>query len=416
MSREFDVVIIGAGVIGAVAAGLLVARGLCAAARVAIVAEHLPGESRSPEGSRAEEDWDLRVFALSRASELVLKDCGVWDRLPPARVFGFERMCVWDASGVAGGSGSLTFDCADIGEPNLGSIVDGRVLQTHCLNAARAAGIVVIEAAAQAVAMTGAQVCLELRDGRTLRGGLLVAADGADSITRGLLGIETAGHVYVQDALVAHVRTRESHRNTAWQRFLATGPLAFLPLPDGRVSIVWSTTRAEAARLRRLDPREFGIALTAASGAVLGDCELVTPIASFPLQLRYALDYLRPRAVLLGDAAHVVHPLAGQGLNLGLADAAALAQVLGEGGRAGEFGDMRLLRRYERWRKSENLLAAAALDGLERLFSNTNPALTALRTAGLSGVGRLPFLKNYFARRALGLSGDVPSMPAVWKT
>jgi 2-octaprenylphenol hydroxylase len=410
MSREFDAVIVGAGVIGAVAAGLLVARKLCPAARVAIVAEHFPADSRP------EDDWDPRIFALSRASELVLKECGVWDRLPQARVFGFERMCVWDASGKAGGAGSLRFDCADIGEPNLGSIADGRALQTHCLQAARAAGIVLIEAALQDVATTGAEACLGLRDGRELRGKLLIAADGAESRTRRLLGIETAGHAYVQDALVAHVRTSQPHQNTAWQRFLSTGPLAFLPLPDGRVSIVWSTTRAEAMRLRRLDALEFGVALTAASGAVLGDCELATPIASYPLQLRYALEYVRPRAVLLGDAAHVVHPLAGQGLNLGLLDAAALAEVLGEAGGAGEFGDMRVLRRFERWRKSENLSAAAALDGLERLFSNTNPALTALRAAGMSSIDRIPFIKRQLARRALGLSGDLPVMPALWKS
>jgi 2-polyprenylphenol 6-hydroxylase len=223
-----------------------------------------------------------------------------------------------------------------------------------------------------------------------------------------LLGIGTAGHSYNQDALVAHVQTAQAHANTAWQRFLSTGPVAFLPLNDGRCSIVWSVTRSKADLLRSMDEEAFGIALTEASGAALGQCTLTSKVASFPLKLQYAVDYARPRAVLLGDAAHVVHPLAGQGLNLGLLDCAALAQVLGEAGGAGNFGDYQQLRRYERWRRSENIIAAAALDGLERLFSNSDALSVGLRSAGLSAVAKMPFLKRGFAQRALGLAGDVP--------
>jgi 2-polyprenylphenol 6-hydroxylase len=237
---------------------------------------------------------------------------------------------------------------------------------------------------------------------------LLIGADGAESKTRELLGIETAGHAYRQDALVAHVRTSKPHCNTAWQRFLGTGPLALLPLPDGRVSIVWSAALPEAARLRALDHAAFGAALKTAGGAVLGDCELSSPLASFPLKLNYALEYARPRAVLLGDAAHVIHPLAGQGMNLGLLDCAVLADVLGDAAGVAYFGEHRLLRRYERRRRSENLLAAAAMDGLERLFSSTDPWSAGLRATGLSAVGRMGFVKRALSRRALGLTGDVP--------
>jgi len=420
MSREFDVVIVGAGIIGAAMAGLLLARKLAESGRVAIIAERLTPGGGTAAGAAAAAgteapgtgpaaDWDLRVFALSRASQRLLQLCGVWQHLPPQRVFAYERMCVWDASGVPQGAGSLTFDCAEIGEPNLGFIVEGRALQERCLYAARAAGTVVIEAGVQEVAVNDSEARIRLSDGRDLRGRLLIAADGAESRTRDLLGIDTAGHAYHQDALVAHVRTVGSHRNTAWQRFLATGPLAFLPLPDGRSSIVWSAARAEAARLRALDAAAFGAALTAASGAVLGDAELTTPVASFPLKLQYAVDYVRPRAVLLGDAAHAVHPLAGQGLNLGLLDCASLAEVLSAAGGRPLLGDYRVLRRYERWRRSENLLAATAFDGLERLFSNANPAMAQLRSAGLIAVARLPFIKRQFAKRALGLIGDVPA-------
>lgn len=418
MSRDFDAVIVGAGATGTVMASLLLTRKLAEPGRVAIVADRcaaeraaadaLPTNAAAPSAAAASADWDLRVFALSRASQRLLQLCGVWQTLPITRVSPYERMCVWDASGEPGGSGSLTFDCAEIGEPNLGHIVEGRALHEQCLRAARAAGAVMIEAQVERVTVDDAEAFVRLTDGRELRGKLLVAADGAASKTRELLGIGTAGHAYHQDALVAHVRTATPHNKTAWQRFLNTGPLAFLPLPDGRSSIVWSTTRAEAARLRALDAAAFGTAVTAASGGVLGEVELTTPIASFPLKLQYALEYVRPRAVLLGDAAHAVHPLAGQGLNLGLLDCAALAQVLGSVDNRDQLGEARLLRRYERWRKSENLLAAAALDGLERLFSSANPAIAGLRSAGLGMVGKIPYLKRRFAQRALGLIGDVP--------
>jgi 2-polyprenylphenol 6-hydroxylase len=402
-SRDFDVVIVGGGVIGAAMASLLVVRKLVAPGRVAIIADRF--SAMPPAGA----DWDLRVFALSRASQRLLNVCGVWEALPAQRVFAYERMCVWDADGEPHGKGALNFDCAEIGEPNLGFIVDGRTLQWQCVQAARSAGAVMIEAGLERLVAADADMSIRLSDGRELRGQLLIAADGAESKTRELLGIETAGHNYRQDALVAHVRTAKSHRNTAWQRFLKEGPLAFLPLPDGRSSIVWSTTVAEAARLSALDPQRFAAALTAASSGPLGECELSTPLASFPLKLQYALEYARPRAVLLGDAAHVVHPLAGQGLNLGLLDCAALAEVLGRAGSAGFFGEHKLLRSYERWRRSENLLAAAALDALERLFASADPVSTGLRAAGLTVVDKLPFVKSRLAQRALGLSGDVPA-------
>jgi 2-octaprenylphenol hydroxylase len=236
-------------------------------------------------------------------------------------------------------------------------------------------------------------------------------ADGTDSPTRTQSGIRTAGHAYSQDALVAHVHTAQSHRNTAWQRFLPTGPLAFLPLPDGRSSIVWSIERGAAARLRGLDREQFGRELTEASGGVLGACELRSAIGSFPLRLQYATSYVAPRIALLGDAAHVVHPLAGQGLNLGLLDCAALVEVL-EDRADGALGDLSVLRRYERWRKSENLLAATAFDGLERLFSQSSPWVSGLRVFGLGAVGRVPWLRRELARRALGLVGDVPRFRA----
>jgi len=400
-ARDFDIVIVGAGIIGTVMASLLVARKVALPGRVAIVAGRF---AAAPPPA----DWDVRVFALSRASERLLRLCGVWDALPADRVSAYERMCVWDALGEPLGKGSLCFDSAEMGEPNLGFIVEGRALQWQCLLAARSAGAVLLEAELSSLVAGDADVAIRLGDGRTLRSQLLIGADGPESTTRRLLGIETAGHAYQQDALVAHVETQKPHGNTAWQRFLDTGPVAFLPMPDGRSSIVWSATLAEAERLRALTREQWGAALTEASDGVLGDCIASALPVSYPLKLQYAERYTGPRAVLLGDAAHVVHPLAGQGMNLGLLDCAELAAVLAEGGSAGYFGEHRLLRRYERRRRSENLVAAAGLDGLERLFASRSALAGGLRRAGLDLVNRVSPLKREFAQRALGLAGDVP--------
>jgi 2-octaprenylphenol hydroxylase len=426
MSRQFDVIIVGAGPVGCATAALLIARGVAEPGRIAVLTDRNPqpatpagsagpGRADIPAGASAEAGaaptwipWDLRVFALSRASQRLLEICGVRQLLPSELVFPYERMCVWDESGAPQGKGSLTFDCAEMGEPDLGVIVDGRALQEACVRAAAAAGAVSIESGCERVGPGERGLRIELRDGRTLNTRLLVAADGVASKTRELMNIAAAGHTYHQDALVAHVRTAEPHRRTAWQRFLSTGPLAFLPLSDGRSSIVWSMGRAQAERLRALDAGAFSAAVHAASGGVLGEIELTTPVAGFPIQLQYALDYVRPHAVLVGDAAHAVHPLAGQGLNLGLLDCASLVEALEEAG-AGSLGDHGPLRRYERRRKSENLLAATALDGLERLFSSSNPGIARLRVAGLGAVGALPFVKRGLAQRALGIGGDVPS-------
>ena len=424
MSRQFDIIIVGAGAIGATMASVLLARKQVARERIAVIGDRLParGAASMPDApptamsaaaptlhAALTQDWDLRVFALSRASQRLLELGGIWPMVPPGRKFAYERMCVWDAGGTPRGAGSLTFDCAEIGQPNLGHIVDGRLLTASCLNAAAAAGATLIEGSLQAIQIHDAEARVRLEDGRDLAAKLVIAADGTASKTRELLGIETAGHAYHQQALVAHVRTAVSHRNTAWQRFLPGGPLAFLPLSDGRSSIVWSVATEEAQRLRALDAAGFCAALEEASGGCLGALELTTALAAFPLSLAYALEYVRPRAVLIGDAGHAVHPLAGQGLNLGLLDCATLAQVLGEAGSdADTLGDYRQLRSYERRRKSENLMAATALDGLERLFASGDAGLARLRMLGLGAVERMPFVKRNLARRALGLAGDVP--------
>ena len=401
MRLEFDVAIVGAGPVGSVLAALLVTRRVCAPGRIALIDPQL---ARDGDGA----DWDLRVFAINRASQRLLAASGVWARLPRSRINPYERLCVWDATGSAAGAGSLTFDCAEIGEPDLGSIVDGRSLKWHALQAARALGVVVVEADVRAVSIEETAARIRLGDGRDLSAGLVAVADGSESPTRQRLGIGTAGHSYASDALIAHVTTSVAHQDSAWQRFLPTGPLAFLPLSDGRSSIVWSLVRDEADRLCGLDPTSFGEALEVASAGVLGKTRLDTGLGRYPLRLRTAEQFVRERVALVGDAAHAVHPLAGQGLNLGLLDCGALVAVLEAAADPRTFGDRRVLRRYERWRKSEVLPAAAGFDAFDRLFSNADPVRAALRSTGLGLVGRAPFAKRWFAARALGTAGDLP--------
>jgi len=211
--------------------------------------------------------------------------------------------------------------------------------------------------------------------------------------------------------VVAHVRTELPHQTTAWQRFLPTGPVAFLPLADGRCSIVWSANEMEAARILALDDAGFCAALTAASDSRLGTVQSTTRRLAFPLQRLHAREYVRGRFALAGDAAHALHPLAGQGVNLGLLDAAALAEVIGDAVQKGrDVGDLGVLRRYERWRKGDNLAMIFALDAFKRLFSNENAGISMVRNAGLRAVDRFTPLKHAFVRRAMGLSGDLPAL------
>lgn len=396
MSRDFDILIVGAGIAGSALAASLVRRKAVSPERIALVAD------RFATRPAADLELDLRVFAMSRASQRLLEALGVWQQLPPDRLNAYDRMCVWDAQDAPDSAAALRFDCAEIGEPDLGHIVEGRALQWLTLEAARRAGVALIQAGVNSVTISDAAATLTLSDSRQLQAGLIVAADGADSALRALLQIDAVGHSYHQQAVVAHVRTAQPHRRTAWQRFLPTGPLALLPLGDGRSSLVWSVDSARAEALMALTPDAFDNKLTDASGAVLGRCTLSTPRARFPLQLKVASHYVRPRFALLGDAAHSVHPLAGQGLNLGLLDCAALTDLLSSL-KPAQFGELRVLRRYERERKSENLLAATAFDGLNRLFSNSHPLLSGLRSAGLGSVARVPALRRFFARNALGI-------------
>ena len=391
------ILIAGAGVVGLSVAALL-ATGRCAdRLRVRVL------EARAQPEWRADET-DLRVYALSRASQRVLDSVGAWQRVAARRACAYRRMHVWEGSDPS--AGALEFDSAEIAEPDLGHIVEDSLLRralaevlaaTPNSELAHGAGLESVDIDARAARV-------RLADGRAAQGAVLVAADGSESTIRGMLELPVAARSYGQTGVVTHVATERPHRETAWQRFLPGGPLAFLPLADGRSSVVWSSPSERAAELLAAEPGAFLAELQRASAGVLGELGPCSQRLGFPLQALHAHRYCVPRAVLVGDAAHTVHPLAGQGMNLGLLDAAALARVIEDALLAGEDpGDLKVLRRYERERKGANLEMLVALDALHRLFAL--PAWAApLRGVGLRAVDGSAVAKRFFMRRALGLN------------
>src|SRR5918993_2511212 len=397
MAGTPTVIVAGAGVVG-LAIAVLLATGRCAdRLRVAVL------DARPPPRWRADE-MDARVYALSRASQQLLAHVGVWQGIAQARAAPYRRMRVWEGPD-AHAANALDFDSADVGEPDLGHIVEDTLLRTVLADALAAApqAQLVIGAQIESVAPQTNEVVVALGEGGTMRATALLAADGSESAVRRLLGLPVARHRYEQTAVVTHVTSRGEHQETAWQRFLPGGPLALLPLADGRSSIVWSLPTAEAERLLAATDTEFLAELTKASTGVIGELTACGRRVAFPLQALHALRYTAPRVALLGDAAHTVHPLAGQGMNLGLLDAASIAAIIEDALLAGEdVGDLKVLRRYERQRKGDNLAMLAAFDALNRLFALPGWALP-LRSLGLRAVEAAHPVKRALMRKALGL-------------
>jgi len=399
--NETDVAIVGGGITGTTLALALRGSGL----RVTLLEAGAPPEAPVLQALTVV-DYDARVSALTPRSQRLLARLGVWDGLAAARICPYTRMSVWDAEGT----GAIAFDCAEVAAPALGYIAENRLVQCALNARLQGSGIDVRwQHPVSAAEIQGDGGCrLQFAYGGELACRLLVAADGARSPLRQQLGFRTREWDYGHHAIVATVATEKPHDNTAWQRFLPTGPLALLPLggdPQRRFcSIVWSIDSDRMPALLEADDAVFAQALGEAFEFRLGRIEAVSARAAFPLRQCHAVSYVKPGVALLGDAAHAIHPLAGQGVNLGLSDAAVLAEELQRAAERGlEPGDEAVLLRYQRRRKSDNLLMMAAMDGFKRLFEQRALPVRWLRNAGMRGVGRVGPVKRALIRHAMGV-------------
>jgi 2-octaprenylphenol hydroxylase len=389
MRVDFDLVIVGGGLVGASLAAALAGSGLS----TALVEAAVP--RINPDGA-----WDSRIYAISPGSAALLRDCGAWQRLDPARIQPVEAMVVFgDAR-----SARLELSAYDTGLPELCHIVESRAIEA-ALHATleEVEGLQRFMPAQPASLEFDAHVAvLALEDGRSLRTRLVVGADGAQSWIRSAAGIAATERPYDQVGVVANFETGEWHGAVARQWFRSDGVLALLPLPGNRVSMVWSTWSQRAAELVAASPESLEEWVAAATGNALGDLKLITPARGFALRLLRVTELVRPRLALVGDAAHNVHPLAGQGVNLGFQDVRELAAVLRGRGMQDDCGDRALLRRYERSRREPVAVMQFATDGLQRLFNNEVAGLRWLRNTGLQMTDALPKLKSMLVQHALG--------------
>ena len=387
---QVDVAIVGAGVVGATCALALAKLGL----DVALV------EGREPPRWSAENP-DLRVYAFAPDNAALLQECGVWDAVLAARAPAYRRMRVWDGAG----GGELAFDADALGREQLGWIIENNLLVDRLWAALPAAGVHLnCPARVESMEQDEEGVRLRLDNGSRVDARLAIAADGADSSLRELAGLQVSAHDYAQRGVVAFVETDASNEATAWQRFLPTGPLAFLPFVDGRSSIVWTLPDSEAQRVLALDDDAFNRELTNAFAARLGEVRVVSNRAAFPLRRQLAESYLAGKVLLMGDAAHVVHPLAGQGVNLGLRDVVRLRDLIVDAqSRRADWTSSHRLARWARECRSANAAAAYTFDGINRMFSNDEMHATLLRGKLLGLAGKLPGITTMFWKRASGL-------------
>ena len=393
-----DVVISGGGLVGCTLAGLLSRAGV-----QCVLVDTRPAPQAGAEGST-----DPRALAITLASENILKAIGAWRHIPVERIGTFTRMEVWDGAGT----GKVEFDSIAVGAAALGYIIEQPLLQ-HTLDRLMEylPGVKVLrENHVAAISASDEEIRVQLARGQTVTAGLLAAADGSRSPTRELAGIEFPLHDYHQHAVACVVQTFLPHNHVARQRFMDTGPLAFLPMADPhQCGIVWSTTEVRARELVQLPETEFNAVLGEAFEQTLGQIVHSGARLDFPLYRAQARYYCKPRLALAGDAAHCVHPLAGQGANLGLLDAASLAEVIvAAREKRRDIGAYSVLRRYERWRRGENHLMMTVLEGFKYLFENRSQPVILARNRGMDLFNHLPYIKELTMRRAMGLEGDLP--------
>ncbi|MBP6059110.1 MAG: UbiH/UbiF family hydroxylase [Nitrosomonas sp.] len=387
---KFDMIVIGGGLVGASLVVALKDSGL----KIALIEPHV--SMPLPQDA----SWDSRVYAISPGSASFLQSLGVWQLLEAERVAPVYEMAVFGDDNSA----HIDFSAYEIGLSELAFIAENRQLQTAVWETLRSShGNIQLLCPAKCVSIiwqaSYAEVLLE--DGSQLKASLVVGADGVNSWVRKQAEIDVSQHAYHQIGVVANFSAELSHRHIAYQWFRRDGVLALLPLPNKRVSMVWSTSEEQANLLRNLSVEALCQRVGDASSHTLGELQLITPPVGFPLNFVHVDQLAKPRLVLIGDAAHGIHPLAGQGVNLGLRDARELAKVLNTRGMETDCGDFMLLRRYELARKEDILALELVTDGLQKLFNNSNPTLARLRNLGLEITNRLPLIKNRLIQHAL---------------
>jgi len=388
MRHECDVLIIGGGLVGLSLARALAGSNL----ELTLI------EPRPPRAAAGAATWDSRVYALSPGTARFLERCGAWQRLPQARVTRVEAMRIYGDDARA----CLEFSAYDAGLRELAFIVEGRPLQDALWEATRGQELRVrCPADWRSLEFHPDHVAALLEDGTRLRARLVIGADGAESRVRAQAGIAVRPTDYGQLGVVANFSCEKPHQGVAFQWFRRDGVLALLPLPGDRVSMVWSIAQERGRGLLALPAAALAAEVESASHGALGALRVLTPAAGFPLRLQRVTQFTKPRLALVGDAAHNLHPLAGQGLNLGFRDAGALAEVLSARGPQRDCGDYALLRRYERARSEDVLSMQLATDGLQKLFNNDVVWLAGARNLGLALVNGLPLLKNFLVRRAV---------------
>lgn len=398
-SFSVDVVITGAGMVGLTLANLLSKQGKS----IAIV-------DRSEVSAFKEgQEYQARVTAVSPGSQAIFEYVGAWSAMQVKRVSPFQHMHVWDEAGNTNGKGSVHFNANDIQHSNLGHIVENFVIQTSLYEVLQQQDNVewFLPEHVRKVSAFQDHAEVELDSGTVISAKLVVGADGARSTVRNLAEIAYTEKSYQQMGLVALVETEHPHENTAWQRFLSTGPLALLPLSNSQCSIVWSVSEDCADELMKLNEHEFADALIQASDMQLGNIRLKSKCAAFPLVSGQADSMVQPRIALVGDAAHALHPLAGQGANLGFTDAAVLADVLEHSER--DIGSLKVLRRYERARVGETQIMQSAMDAFVAAFGSNNNAMVTARNAALRAADSIQPVKKFFMKHAMGLSKDRPT-------
>ncbi len=402
-TSEYDVAIVGAGLVGAALAAALIAEPANQHLSIALIEKNDLGST--PDISMQPPQFDPRVVALTPASMNFLQDINVWERILATRVCPYRFMYVWDDEGT----GNIHFSAEALGRNELGFIVENQLVLNSLLEKIHQSQQVDIIRgnALESIQLEKNQQQLLMSNSEVIRTTLLVAADGGQSRVRELANLPVRVWDYQHKAIVTTVKSEKSHRNTAWQNFLSTGPLAFLPLSDPSeqyCSIVWSIENDKADELMALNDNEFKAALANAFEHTLGNVESVAKRFCFPLKQGHAVDYIAPQLVLIGDAAHTIHPLAGQGVNLGLLDAAALSNEITRASQRGlSLADESLLRRYQRQRKKNNLEIMFLMEGFKRLFGSRHIAVRWLRNTGLKSVNGMTLLKNWMAKQAMGL-------------